>query len=350
GTPETRPEKSKDSPDLAPPDTFTKKPPQTNNIGQTPSLPVAPVTHIKQKVTNIAQKNIALELRIVWVTIALLALSWFLLLLHFLLPFSALRFLAKGSSALLYPSAAALLFISGMRFFFGGQSIGGTIYTGLLWFGFVALSTHLLRKRNFPELALTAFPLLLIVIVALVWALLGVIPLQEVKTPAIYRAWLFSLSQFFLYTSFGVLATAGSWLLISGYLKPFAKRGRGKGYGLHPESWNQLQLQPGMMVLIAFPLLTLAWVLRALWSLQTFGTAWYGWSTQPRVIAGFVTWLLLSAYLFALRLPKKKALLDSPDSYITRTNRFPSFLLLIATLGGAALFVGAGFLTRLLVG
>lgn len=295
--------------------------------------------------TNYSQAAIVLELRTIWAIAGVLVLSLAVLLLHFLLPVGGLRFLGKTSHFLLGLGTVALAGVLLYRFFLLGNYPGTSLQTGLLWFAFVSLGSYIYQRRAFSNVYIGSGVLLVVATAALAWSAINAPFVPELSPVAPFASTTWSLSSFAMYTAFGFLAVAGSWMVASWFLGMLAKRERGTGYGLEPSTWEEYRLHPSFLVFLAYPLLTVSWVLQLVWSQAHFGDATKVWSSQPRLWSVVIVWLLLSAHLFALRAPTPKTEWDElrdEDAAVSKSYpKLPGFMLFLATVGGSVLFVGA---------
>lgn len=319
-----------------------------------PTLVKAPKTilGVYKADTGYSQASLVWELRSIWIVAGLLTLSFALLLLHFLLPVGGLRFLGKSSHFLLSLGGVGLTFLVLYRIFLIGSSPGSSLQTGLIWFSFVGIATYVYQRRAFSNVYLGSGILLVVTTAALGWSAINGTLVPELMSQARYSSLTWSLSSLSMYTAFGFLTVAGSWMVSSWFLGILAKRERGTGYGLEPATWEEYRLHPSFMVFLAYPLLTISWVLQLFWSQAHLGNATEVWSLHPRLWSVLVVWLLLSAHLFALRAPVPKNEFDDlrdEDASVSKSYpKLPGFLLLLATVGGSVLFVGIHiFLTYL---
>ncbi len=341
----------------------TKPPPATPPVGTVKPPPAQPTPKVAPPArptplqmgttklgvykpdTNYSQAAIVLELQTIWGIAGVLVLSLAVLLLHFLLPVGGLRFLGKTSHFLLGVGTFALAGVLLYRFFLLGNYPGTSLQTGLLWFAFVSLGSYMYQRRAFSNVYIGSGVLLMVATAALAWSAINAPFVPEQSSLAPYASTTWSLSSFAMYTAFGFLAVAGSWMVASWFLGILAKRERGTGYGLEPTTWEEYRLHPSFLVFLAYPLLTVSWVLQLVWSQAHYGNATMVWRSHPRLWSVLIVWLLLSAHLFALRAPTPKSEMDElrdEDAAVSKSYpKLPGFMLLLATVGGSVLFVGA---------
>lgn len=311
-------------------------------LSTTKSKNIVHPSKIENKKEDEFKKELQSELKHASIVAYILALALLFFLLHFLLPVKAMHFLGSLGNGILYVSFIYTLSLLAFRIFRTGESIGSTSYTGILLFLITSMGIYFIRKKQMPNVKLTGLPLSIGLLV--VWLGWGFRSLSSVQLPALgtatqYNA-LYSWSQIFFFMSFGVLLTTASWLFTSGYLGMLAKRGHGLGYGLEPKDWNEYQLQTSSIVFIAYPLFLLSTLTLSLHSLQTTGSLWSAFSLSPTRYGALFCLILLTGYLFSIRLPQKENLLNAFGNPTTKTNTFPSFLLLLTILTSAALFIG----------
>lgn len=323
-------------------------PPSAPATGTNDSPSSAHVTRSTVKLST--GHNMVWELRTGYGMLGLLGLSFLFFFLHFLLPFSGLRFLGwVGSKSLGIVGFGAIALVA-YRFLWLGTAPGQIRYTGLLWAVAIAIGSHLHRRHSLLQsnVHLPGLPLSVFTACMMALVLGGTVNIDTWLLHAQYNT-LFSLSQMALYTGFGLLAASAAWLVTSGYLGFLAKSNKGTGYGLEPTEWNDLQLQSGFLAILAYPFFTIATFLFMYWSLQQHASLWVGYSRMPGQWSSLFVWLFLSAFLFSLRLPRKSDAFSGLGT-TAPTNKLPSFLLFTAALGGAVLFAAASRITRLIFG
>ncbi|MBU47255.1 MAG: hypothetical protein CL920_34825 [Deltaproteobacteria bacterium] len=318
-----------------------------------PPTPVPSETTAKTapEVDNKAGTRLVMELQFLWGIAVLLALAFLLQLLNFILPFQAMSFLSMGANLLIWLTGLGYVGVNAYRILVVGHVPGDSLYTGTLWFSLIVTFAHLHKRRTFRNIYISALFVLPILLGSTIWSLSTIIPLQATPVAEFSSTWR-HIGNICMYTGFGYLATSGAWQLAAGFLGILGRSQRGTGYGLkEPRQWEEFGLQPTSLAMFAYPLLTIAWTGHLLWSMQQFANPWQAWFVAPRTWAVLFSWLVLSAYFMAVRIPTKNKHAefenwDAPE----KRGILPGLLLFVASAGGALLFVGMTYLLKLLQG
>jgi hypothetical protein len=306
------------------------------------------------------QVMLSWELRFIWIILSLFILALALQLLHFIFPFSVFSFLSKSSHGLIIVGTFLLILGIAYKFFYMGQIFGNFLYFNLLWFSVTTAVMYILARCRYPKVYITSIPVSIIIIGALVWSLSGRIMPPDTKASGYFYTLWWQLGEFATYTAFGILALAGAWLVTSGFLGFLARRNYSFRFGLHPKEWIEYRLQPGSLVILAYPLLTIAMISNMLWSQFTLGSAQQIWFNFTRLWSIPICWLLLTAYLLSLRLTQPDTISDElldnelgDDEWdhllIPKSkNKISGLFLFLATVGTALIFVYTPMIVALL--
>jgi cytochrome c-type biogenesis protein CcsB len=238
-----------------------------------------------------------LELRAVWLTIALYILSS---LLYLVWLFSPNQRIGETASRLLLAGSLLLSAVIILRTIEGGRPPYQTLYESLLWFAWSAAITYMIVERRFSHIYAAGWPVTAIAVAACLYAVLGRDPAIVPLSPVLESTW-FIWHVIVAFMSYAVFVVAFSvelsYLVLTGLLRP----GMHVRYNMEAEASARFHRMAHQLVLFGFPLLTFGIISGAAWAEQAWGRYW---SWDPKETWSLITWTVYALYLHSMTIAR----------------------------------------------